>query len=979
MFSRPEIVAVRVVFALVLGLASAPAPADANTTAGYSLMSWTDADGRALGAVYALAEDRDGYLWLGTDAGLFRFDGARFTAWNQLSDDPLPDGSVTALRVAADGSLWAGFDSAGVRKLVAGRDVPIPGNSRLDKVTDIVEDRKGTMWAVADSALYTLGRTGWQLIQLPWKDQPGRVLQPAVLSDGSLWVSTRWGVFRHADDRDAFQLVSGGHIWGLTSDRQGTVWTTDTVHGFRRIGSVGATSPGIEGAGNRLLVDGHGNIWVATFADGLWRAKDGRVVERASLRTGLSSDSVLSLAEDRDGNIWVGTTAGLHRFRPRRLTPVENVGFVLTIEPAADGGMWVATTTTIFKMDSPAATTKTRPMAAPDVRTLFRDQQDTLWVGAVGGLWKLDHGARSLVQAASIPLSTLASVSSDNRGGLWLGDERDVMHWDRHRLVPWTRRTSGAPAVTFTRADSTGRLWLGHADGRVEVESPDGMRRIVAQAQVDGGRPRMLHALFEDRDGTVWLGGNDGLSRYADGRLLTITTKNGLPENQVWAIVEDDERRLWLSMDRGLVRIERTQLELALTKPAHRIRYRVYDAMDGLAGAAVGRVRSARAADGSLWFVRGGGLTVVDPARPDETVAPPMARIEAVTADGRRLSPTGHTTLESGAKRVQISFTAVTLTSAHRVQFRYRLDGFDPGWVTAGGRRRNAFYTNLSPGDYRFLVEAQLEDGTWDQSSTTWNFSVKPAFYQTPWFALLAFGIVASAVWGTWLLRLRMVRREFAAVLSERMRLSRELHDTLLQSLVGVALQIEDAAQDLAPEATVVRSRLSGIRRRIEGQIREVRQSIWDMRAPRLAAGTLAAAFEDYGRRAVEGSTMRFSVTVKGTARRCPADVETHLLRIGQEAVTNAIRHGHAERIRLTLEYAPRSVTLQVEDDGLGFESSPAALARGHYGLATMRERAEHLSGRFRVVSDHGEGTLVEVVVPTPHLDTAVEAAASAS
>jgi signal transduction histidine kinase len=390
-------------------------------------------------------------------------------------------------------------------------------------------------------------------------------------------------------------------------------------------------------------------------------------------------------------------------------------------------------------------------------------------------------------------------------------------------------------------------------------------------------------------------------------------------------------------------------------------------------------VRSARAADGSLWFVRGGGLTVVDPARPDETVAPPMARIETVTADGRRLSPTGHTTLESGAKRVQISFTAVTLTSAHRVQFRYRLDGFDPGWVTAGGRRRNAFYTNLSPGDYRFLVEAQLEDGTWDQSSTTWNFSVKPAFYQTPWFALLAFGIVASAVWGTWLLRLRMVRREFAAVLSERMRLSRELHDTLLQSLVGVALQIEDAAQDLAPEATVVRSRLSGIRRRIEGQIREVRQSIWDMRAPRLAAGTLAAAFEDYGRRAVEGSTMRFSVTVKGTARRCPADVETHLLRIGQEAVTNAIRHGHAERIRLTLEYAPRSVTLQVEDDGLGFESSPAALARGHYGLATMRERAEHLSGRFRVVSDHGEGTLVEVVVPTPHLDTAVEAAASAS
>jgi signal transduction histidine kinase/ligand-binding sensor domain-containing protein len=974
---RPTTSALLVVLVLVLGLPLGPVPADAHTTAGYSLMSWTDADGRALGAVYALAEDRDGYLWLGTDAGLFRFDGARFTAWSQLSDDPLPDGSVTALRVASDGSLWVGFDRAGVRKLSNGRDVPIANNSRLDKVTDLVEDRKGTMWVVAEGTLHELGRSGWQPVQLPWKDQPGRVLQPAVLSDGSLWVTTRWGVFRHADDREGFELMSEGHVWGVTSDDKGKVWTTDTVHGFRKLGSTAAPTPGVEGAGYRVLSDCRGDLWIATFADGLWRAKNGQVVDRAGLRTGLSSDTILSLIEDRDGNIWVGTTAGLHRFRARPLTPVQNVGFVLAVEPAADGGMWVATTTALLKMESPTSRSKSRPIPAADVRALFRDERDTLWIGAVGGLWKIERGSSSLVQATATPLSTLTSVSSDGRGGIWLGDESAVMHWDRRRLVSWTRRTSTAPAVTFARADSTGRLWLGHADGRVEVESPDGVRRAVAPAHVDGGRPRMIHALFEDRDGAVWLAGSDGLSRYGNGALSTITVKNGLPDNQVWAIVEDDQRRLWLSMDRGLVRIDRAQLDLALTKPAHRIRYLVYDAMDGVAGAAVGRVRSARAADGSLWFVRGGGLTVVDPTRPDVTVAPPMARIESVTVDGRRLTSMGHTTFESGTKRVQFSFTAVTLTSSHRVQFRYRLDGFDPDWVTAGTRRRNAYYTNLSPGDYRFRVEAQLEDGTWDQSSTNWSFSVRPAFYQTPWFALMAFSIVGSAIWGTWLLRLRMVRGEFAAVLSERMRLSRELHDTLLQSLVGVALQIEDAAQDLAPEATVARSRLFGIRRRVEGHIREVRQSIWDMRSPRSTA-CLGGAFEEFGRRAVEGTATRFSVVVKGTARRYPTDVETHLLRIGQEAVTNAIRHGNASRIRLTLDYAPRSVTLQVEDDGLGFEASPTTLARGHYGLTTMRERAEHLSGRFRVVSEHGEGTLVEVVVPTPHMDTPVEATASA-
>jgi len=617
-------------------------------------------------------------------------------------------------------------------------------------------------------------------------------------------------------------------------------------------------------------------------------------------------------------------------------------------------------------------------MAAPDVRTLFRDESNTLWVGAVGGLWKLERGASSLAMATATPQSTLMLLSSDGHGGVWLGDEHDVMHWDQRRLVSWPRGASGAPAVTFARADSTGKLWLGYADGRVDVESRDGVRHAIAPAHVDAGRARMIHAMFEDREGTVWLAGSDGLSRYANSALSTITVKNGLPDNQVWAVVEDGERRLWLTMDRGLVRIDRSQLDLALTQPAHRMRYRVYDATDGLAGAAVGRVKSARAADGSLWFVRGGGLTVVDPAQSNETVAPPRARIEAVTADGRRLSPTGHTTLEPGAKRVQFSFTAVTLTSAQRVQFRYRLDGFDPDWVTAGAARRNAFYTNLAPGDYRFRVEAQLDDGTWDQSSTAWGFSVRPAFYQTPWFAFLAAGAVASAVWATWLLRIRMVRREFAAVLSERMRLSRELHDTVLQSMVGLALQIEDAAQDLAPEALTARSRLSGIRRQVEGHIREVRQAIWDMRSPR-HEGCLGSAFEEFGRRAVENTPTRFLATIKGTPVRYPTDVEMHLLRIGQEAVTNALRHGHASRIRLTLSYAPGSVTLQVEDDGLGFEASPAALARGHYGLTTMRERAEHLSGRFRIVSDHGEGTLVEVVVPTPHMETAVEAAASAS
>ena len=337
--------------------------------------------------------------------------------------------------------------------------------------------------------------------------------------------------------------------------------------------------------------------------------------------------------------------------------------------------------------------------------------------------------------------------------------------------------------------------------------------------------------------------------------------------------------------------------------PSRRLRYRLYEPSDGLAGAPVGRIGSARAPDGSLWFVRGGGLTVVDPSRLDDVRPPPVVQVEAVVANERRLAPSAGTAFDSGTRRLQIAYTAVTLTSPHRLRFRYRLEGFDADWVVAGSRR-TAFYTNLPPGSYRFRVEAQLEDGGSDASSAVWDFSVKPAFYQTPWFAALGLVAGASAVWGAWRLRLRFVRRQFAAVLSERMRLSRELHDTLLQSLVGVALQVQAVAHELAPDAPI-RRRLTEIRRRVEAHIRETRQAIWDMRSPQLEARALGDALDESGREAVVGTDVRFSSQVTGAPRRCPADLETHLLRIGREAMANAARHAHASAIQVALDYAP--------------------------------------------------------------------------
>ena len=384
---------------------------------GYSLTSWTAADGRAIGSVYVIVQDADNYLWLGTGGGLVRFDGARFTPWNTLSDDLLPAGAVTALSVAANGELWVGFETGGVRRLAGLRVMPTAATSdQFGPVTDLVQDPAGDIWAVADGALHVLRGGAWRPVRLPWAVAEGRVLQPKILADGSLWVATRWGVFKRVDAHDAFRLETDRYVWGLTEDEKGGVWTTDTISGFRRLDS--ATTPrGLEGAGYRLLSDSRANLWVGTFGDGLWRTRGGQVVERATLRTGLSSDSVLALIEDRDSNIWVGTTAGLHRFTTRRLTPAEDVGFVLAVEPATGGGMWVATTAGIFRstsaFDRPPAHS---PVATPQVRSFSTGEDGTLWIGAAGGLWRLDPTGPVLVTRTPTPAFIVTSLSSDGRG-----------------------------------------------------------------------------------------------------------------------------------------------------------------------------------------------------------------------------------------------------------------------------------------------------------------------------------------------------------------------------------------------------------------------------------------------------------------------------------------------------------------------------------------------------------------------------------
>ena len=940
---------------------------------GYSLTSWTDGDGVPLGTVYAIGQDADGYLWIGADAGLLRFDGLRFTHWDVLSDDALPKSSVSALCVARDGSLWVGFaDGGGVRRLRDGQVATGQPRGALGSVTDLVEDGHGAIWAVSDGALYRLRGDQWQKLMPVWEGRAPAILHPTVDRHGQLFVGTNRGMFRLIEETDSFERIASGYTWGFSEDARGGVWITDIVAGFRQLAEPPSPPRPLEGAGYRLMHDRQGNLWVATLGEGLWRVRDKNasnpVIERTGLRTGLSSDAVQSVLEDRDGNIWVGTTGGLHRFTQRKLTPIEDVGFVVAVESTADRGMWAGTTNGLLRF-SAASDQWQRQGSGPGVRTLYRDPQGTLWIGTNESLWRSTGGAPVRVQLPEqYPLASITTITSANGAGVWLGYNDWIFRWDGTTLVPFEAPAgTGIKRITLARGDRQGRLWIAFDDGHVGFVDQHGAFHVLgAKDGLDNQTHTAIYALFESKDGVVWIGGSGGLSRFVDGRVVTVNHEHGLPGNRVWAIVDDDDGDLWLCVDRGLVHLSRDEFAAAASGSGHRLQYKLYDTSDGLAGAPLGSIRASRAADGSLWFVRGGGLTVVEPRalRGDRPLASAPLRIEAAVANERRFSAVPQTSLPPGTKRLQINYTALTLTASNKIRFRYRLDGFDTEWVDAG-TRRVAFYTNLSPRKYRFQVEADTDDGRWNTATATWAFAIQPAFYQTSWFYASCVAMVGLVVWGSWRGRLRLVRRQFSMVLAERARLSREIHDTLLQSLVGVALQVDAISTTLDSSSSSARHQLVRIRRQVEAYIREARQSIWDLRSPVLETHDLHAALREFGKRATAGKTVRFATSVTGTPRQCSAKVENQLLRIGQEAITNAVRHADAKRIHLELRFDDRAVALRVSDDGRGFDCEcPAPDADRHYGLATMRERAEELGGQFKLAAAVGRGTEVEAIVP---------------
>jgi signal transduction histidine kinase len=508
-----------------------------------------------------------------------------------------------------------------------------------------------------------------------------------------------------------------------------------------------------------------------------------------------------------------------------------------------------------------------------------------------------------------------------------------------------------------------GTLWLATTDQRLVSVTTTGVTTSYGTKDgLDGG---IVRAMYEDDEGALWLGGAEGLMRFKDGRFSTLREGHGHDFEFMTAVIEDGGGQLWMGLRSGLLRVSPEDLQRRMETASESLPLAHLNKGDGLAGNPrwYGHRGAVRDGTGRLWFVTSRGLSVVDPG----SIAGPRsveASVDAVVVDGHTVTGTT-SALPPGTRRLEIQFAALELTAPAAVRFRYRLAGFDQAWVEAGPRR-HAAYTNLAPGAYQFHVMATNTDGTWPSTAAAWPFSVEPMFYQTRAFlaawVVAALGFVALA----WRLHLRRVRNEMSILLAERARLAREMHDTLLQGMFGVALRCDAIAAEAESTAPRLHSQLIDLRLGVEQYVREARQSILGLRSAALDRLGLAEALRTTGEQLTAGTRTNFAFQVVGKTRRCQSEAEEHVLRIGQEAITNAVRHAHAATVQTVLRYSPDGIELQVSDSGQGFDTGSAEHGGG-LGLANIRGRAAAAGGLVRIHSETGRGTRIELQVPYEH------------
>ena len=948
---------------------------------------WGTEQGFPRGPVYAIGQSSDGYLWIGTQAGLVRFDGLNFRL---VRDVPglLHGESILGLMPDRDGSLWIQLDGATLLRYRNGAfDRPVADNSLGSRITAMSQaNQGGLLISVMERGTMVYRQRTLEMIADASGLPRSPVLSVAQTPDGSIWAGTRGaGLFRFHQGHTS--AVTDGlpdlKVNCLVSSATGELWV-GTDEGMVRWNGNHLTATGMQSLARIQILamarDRDGNIWAGTDSRGLLRLND-HGVSLLDTVDDRSREAVTALFEDREGNLWIGSANGIERLRDSAF-----VTYSLPEGLPSDGS-----------------------------NPVFVDSENRMWFPPVdGGLWWM-KGQHGHVSNDGLDRDVVYSIAG-NKGELWLGRQRGGL----------TRLRTGQgkfSAQTYTKADGLaqdsvfsvyqardGTVWAGTLSGGVSKLSGS---RFTTYTTASGLLSNTVASILEGSGGTMWFATPGGLNALSKGRWRAYTGKDGLPSDNVYCLLEDSTGVLWIGTAAGLSflgpkgiqvpggapaepmlreailgieedrygslwlatsnHVLRVNRERLLRGPLSEGDLREFGLADGLRG--VEGVRRHRSVisdpSGRIWFSLNRGISVVDPARLTRNAAPTIVHVQTISADGGTVRLQGPIHIPGRRQRITFGYAGLNLSIPERVRFRYWLDGFDTAWSEPAATRE-AVYTNLAPGPYRFRVIANNPDGVWDSNEGAIAFEVDPLVWQTWWFRAGAVLACGGAVLAIYRLRMHQLTRRlnvrFEERLTERTRIAQELHDTLLQGFLSASMQVHVAADSL-PADSPAKPTLTRALQLMRQVIDEGRNAVRGLRSSASGSLDLEEALsrvqQEFTGHGKAQEAIGFRIIVEGQQAPLHAMLRDDVYRIGREALINAFRHARAKNIEVELKYSPSQLQILVRDDGCGIDPHILKSGRdGHWGLSGMRERAEQIGARLHVYSGAAAGTEVELSVP---------------
>ena len=946
---------------------------------------WGAEQGFPGGPVYAITQTADGYLWIGAEKGLVRFDGLNFRLFSPADSTTIPAGPILDLMTDAGGNLWIRPQSRNMLRYRDGifQDVMPDLDSAHSGVTAMCRGPKGeALFAVRADGVFMHSGGGFEKLLSTAGRSNLLVISMAKTGDGRVWMGTRdAGLFFMSEGQlsAAAEGLPDRKINSLLAINDRELWI-GTDNGVMRWNGDESAKAGARDLIDRVQAlamtrDRESSIWIGT-GSGLLRLNAGGV---SSLEEDDRAPTVAvnTIFEDREGNLWVGSTRGIERLRDAAFTTYS---FSRELSSEANGAVYIDAEGRAWFAPSEGGLYWRKGVQTGRVKDAGLDQDvvysltgstGELWVGRRrGGLTRLRYNGSSLTaktytQAEGLAQNSIYAVHQSRDGTIWAGSIiGGVTKFKDGKFTTYTTANGLASnTVTSILESSDGTMWFGTSSGLSSLSHDN----WTIYGGLDGLPPGSVRCLLEDSSGAIWIGTDNGIAVLRSGEIQVPPEARESLHEPILGIAEDRNGRLWVSTSHHVLRVDRDKLLGGVTDDADVREFGLADGLRSVEG--LKRHRSlVTDALGRIWLSTNRGISVVDPRQVADNSVPAIAHIEGVTADGSVVDLRGAVNISGARQRLAFNYAGLSLSVPERVRFRYKLDGFDQGWSDPVATRE-AVYTNLSPGSYSFRVMASNSNGLWNGSEATIRFEIEPVFWRTWWFRLAIVMAIGLAILFFYRMRLRrltgQLNMRFEERLAERTRIAQDLHDTLLQGFLSASMQLH-VASDHLPSDSPAKPLVSRVLELMSQVIEEGRTALKGLRSSNNDSHDLAESFSGIQQELAPQERIDYRVTVEGVSLPLQPVIRDEVYRIGREALVNAFRHSRASDIEVVLEYGFKQLRILVRDNGCGIDPQVLRSGReGHWGISGMRERAEGIGARLKVWSRSGGGTEVELSIPS--------------